>query len=67
MLGEKRKCNLQMKSKIHFKKIDSSRISLCCVPCRGGTLINIHEFLPLKMTVLLKITGQERRGEGREV
>lgn len=47
-----------MKSKMHFEKIDSSCVSLGCVSCRGGTVINIHVFLPLKVTVL---AGQECR------
>ena len=64
--GMKCTCNLQMKSKIHFEKNRFSMqvAGLGCIACRGGTVINIHVFLPLKVTVLLKITGQERGGEG---
>lgn len=53
-----------MKSKIQFKKIDWLCVGFGYVPCRGSILINIYVFLPLKVSVLFKITGQKRRGQG---
>jgi len=63
--GSKTKYSLQMKSKINFENSIPQRLD--GVPCSGGTMINMHVFLPLKMTVLIKLTAksQVRRGEGR--
>lgn len=52
-----------MKSKIHFeKKSILHALAWGCAPRRGGAVINIHVFLPLKVTVLFK---NHRSGEER--